>query len=224
MPLAAAADTVHVTVQSDACGPSPWSHPIVSLHTRTPPAPPRLSFSSATASSKWCNLPAIHPSSSRRASISASWARSWGGDRTNDVVAYTHCNIYSLDHKTRVEIFVHNPRSIELLIDVRPRTACRAVREHAQSIVPRGVNGCPASRASCVCHVDAGWLHCAMWSHNAFAPRPHFKLSTRLRLAVDAHPRCLPQAMSKYINFDQLSEYVKTLFSLTRPGRESTAD
>jgi CRP-like cAMP-binding protein len=42
-----------------------------------------------------------------------------GGARTNDVIAYTHCLIYSLDHQTLVEIFVNNPRSIELLIDVR---------------------------------------------------------------------------------------------------------
>lgn len=40
-----------------------------------------------------------------------------GGARTNDVIAYTHCLIYSLDHQTLVEIFVNNPRSIELLID-----------------------------------------------------------------------------------------------------------
>jgi len=40
-----------------------------------------------------------------------------GGHRSNDVIAFTHCLIYSLNHLTLHQIFNENPRSIESLVE-----------------------------------------------------------------------------------------------------------
>ena len=77
------------------------------------------------------------------------------------------------------------------------------VAEDAHSLLRDQLCGFSASRES----LSATLLH-----HNR---RPHAHKWPRTQLL-----HCL-QAMSKYIDFDKLSDYVKTLFISTQPSRES---